>query len=355
MNITQLLAEADPARDISIPGADWPAARQALGQLTTSPPTLTPPRRRPARRLLVIAASSAGLAAALVFALTAAPGAPPRHPSPSAGAPPGHPSPSRGKAGNRPPAVSFGPASTVAAVLHNAALAALQVPVHTPRPDQFVYTKLYTTDTTRSGGPGVIQTWKSVSGTRFGFIKGAYDTPAQGEEMSSCVNGRYQRAPGAPPFLGPQKCMTAPFAGFLPDLPTGNPAVLKRYLRKAFGQLHFYSADDYADQLIFQVGALTDSYYLTPAQRAALYNLLAQTPGLTVVHHVRNILGTTGVGIRTKFLAKGQYNTIVFDPKTYAPLGMVFQQPTATNLPGRPKGGEVLLKQAIVNKPGQLP
>ena len=37
--------------------------------------------------------------------------------------------------------------------------------------------------------------------------------------------------------------------------------------------------------------------YLTPAQHAAIYRLLAQTPGLTVVPHVTNMKGQTGVGV----------------------------------------------------------
>ena len=48
MDIDRLLAEADPARSIAIPGPDSPEARQALGQLTKSAPR--PARRRPHSR-----------------------------------------------------------------------------------------------------------------------------------------------------------------------------------------------------------------------------------------------------------------------------------------------------------------
>jgi hypothetical protein len=342
MDIDTLLAEADPARDISIPIADWPAARGALDQM----PKPAPPRRRrrgPTRRLLVVGAASAGIAAGLALALVTASGAPPGN-----GTGPGS------RSGSRPAGGSFGPTSTAAGVLRNAALAALQSPARAPRPDQFVYTKMYTTDTTRSGGPGVIQQWASVSGARFGLVKGGWGSPAGGWHISACVNGRYKQAPGSPRYIGPGHCTQAPFAGYLPNLPTGNPAALARYLGAEF-QIHSLSPNDYAGQLVSLVAQLTDHEYLTPAQHAALYNLLAQTPGLKVVHHVHNLLGAIGIGVRTSFLDKGLYDVIIFNPKTYAPLGLIRRQPTGKKLAGISNGGEVLLKQAIVNMAGQLP
>ena len=52
MDIDRLLAEADPARSIAIPGPDSPEARQALGQLTKSAPRPAshPPAPAPWRR-----------------------------------------------------------------------------------------------------------------------------------------------------------------------------------------------------------------------------------------------------------------------------------------------------------------
>jgi hypothetical protein len=346
MDIDTLLAEADPARDISIPVADWPAAaRRALDQMTM--PVPTPPRRRrqgSTRRLLAVAAASAVIATGLAITLVTASGTPPGN-----GTGPG----SRG--GSRPAGGSFGSANTAAGLLRNAALAALRSPARAPRPDQFVYTKMYTTDTTRSGGPGVIQQWTSVSGARFGLVKGGWRSPAGGWQISACINGRLKLAPGAPGGLaGGSHCVQAQIAGYLPNLPTGNPVALARYLNKKF-QIHFLSPNDYASQLVSLVAQLTDHEYLTPAQHAALYNLLAQTPGLKVVHHVRNQLGSIGIGVRTRFLDKGLYDVIIFNPKTYASLGLIWRQPTGKKLAGISNGGEVLLKQAIVNTAGQLP
>jgi hypothetical protein len=53
----------------------------------------------------------------------------------------------------------------------------------------------------------------------------------------------------------------------------------------------------------------------------AIYRLLAQTPGLTVVPHVTNVRGQTGVGIRSGTWKDSVY-TIIFDRRTFAPLGM---------------------------------
>jgi hypothetical protein len=68
MDITRLHAKADPARDISIPDADWPAARRALDQMIMPAPTPPRWRRRSTRRLIVVAAASAGIAAGLALA-----------------------------------------------------------------------------------------------------------------------------------------------------------------------------------------------------------------------------------------------------------------------------------------------
>jgi hypothetical protein len=91
--------------------------------------------------------------------------------------------------------------------------------------------------------------------------------------------------------------------------------------------------------------------YLTPAQRAALYRLLAQTPGLTVVPHVTNVKGQTGVGVRSGVYKTSIYT--IFSRTTYTPLGMNW-----TEVVGPAKGtygGEVLLKTAIVTHTGPLP
>jgi len=93
--------------------------------------------------------------------------------------------------------------------------------------------------------------------------------------------------------------------------------------------------------------------YLLPKQKAALYQVLAQTPGLTVVPRVTNMMGTAGIGIRSDATDKGSIYTMIFNPRTYAPLGMNW---TGVSAPVKGiSGGEVLLDIAIVNRLGQRP
>jgi hypothetical protein len=66
MDIDRLLAEADPARSISIPGPDSPEARQALGRLTKAAPG-----RRRMQFAVSVAAACVAVAAGIVVAIQA--------------------------------------------------------------------------------------------------------------------------------------------------------------------------------------------------------------------------------------------------------------------------------------------
>jgi hypothetical protein len=131
----------------------------------------------PARPLLLTGAASAALAAGLAVALTVA----------SAGGP------------------VFAPASTAPAVLHNAVLAALHEPAVTPRPGQFVYSKVYMNNASWPG-PEVNQTWLPVSGARFGLESqtliltgGRHATWTH--PVPVCVNGVWKFPPGYTPDI----------------------------------------------------------------------------------------------------------------------------------------------------------
>jgi hypothetical protein len=318
MDIDRLLTETDPARNVPIPSHDSLAARRLVNQLEMSPPAPQRWKGRHARLVPTGAAMAAAAAgAAIVIAATGGPAA----------VNAGRPSP------------SFGPATTVAQVMHNAALAALRMPDRAPRPDQFVYSKFYTTD----DGPRVVQMWTSVSGTRFGLVKGGWGMPPGGLHTGACVNGRL-KAPPPSPTVEPVPCTQADSAAGYPDMPTKDPAALKAYLEKMF-EVHSTSPDDYASQILDLAGSLNLSAYLTPAQQAALYGLLAQTPGLQLVPHVRDQKGDVGLGIRETFSDKGHHYTLVLNAKTYALMGLNFSKDT----------GMVLLTKAIVSNAGQLP
>jgi hypothetical protein len=279
MDIDRLLTETDPARNAApIPSHDSLAARRLVDQLAMSPP---PSQRRKGWHARLVPAGAALAATAAGAAIAVAASA----------------SPATITAGRTSP--SFGPATTVAQVMHNAALAALRMPARAPRPDQFVYSKYYTTD----NGPRVVQIWSSVSGTRFGFVKGDSAVPPGGTQIAACVNGRMKAAPPPSPTVEPGPCTRAVSGAVLPGMPTRDPAALKAYLEKTF-DIHPLSADDDAGQLLDLVLGLNLHDYLTPAQQAALYGLLAQTPGLKLMPHVRDQKGNVGVGIRETFTDK---------------------------------------------------
>jgi hypothetical protein len=269
-------------------------------------------QRRPRRRLVltgaVVAAVSAAAAAVLVsvWGLHAGPGANP----------------------------------AAAQVLHRAALAALQQQAGAPRPGQFVYTKI------EDGDGSLYQSWLSVDGTSTGLIRGAGGGPAS-IYAPGCRGGRQLqvRAPkAAGGTRGGQACVPQP--AYLPGLPTSLPA-----LRSYFKQTWFVdpASPGYLNGFGKTVDQLLSQAYLSSGQRAALYDLMAQTPGLTVVPHAADITGRHGVGIAWSLPGNGGKAMIIFSPRTYAALGI-----TTWGAAGQ-RGGEALLKLAIVDQAGQLP
>jgi hypothetical protein len=95
------------------------------------------------------------------------------------------------------------------------------------------------------------------------------------------------------------------------------------------------------------VAELLSQAYLSSRQRAGLYDLMAQTPGFTLIPHATDGIGRPGVGVA--WPAPGGRTMIIFNPDTYGELGV-----TTSGARGA-TGYGALLKLAIVNKPGQLP
>jgi hypothetical protein len=317
---------ADLKITVARQAAAWPGREQAA--TARRAPRFARPGAKPAHRLALAGAASAMLAAAVAITLIATSGAP-------AG---GH----EAKATHAGHPASFGPATTAAGVLHNAALAALELPAGAPRPGQFVYTKLYRAQ--QYDGVGVQESWISADGVQAGLISGG--TAATTAYSPGCRDGWYYY----PNDLGHhQRCTAAENAAFFPGMPT-SLGPLHSWLLRHFGD----SASD-ASGLLTNVESMVTSDYLLPRQQAALYELLARTPGLTVVPRVTNVLGAAGVGIRSG-TDKDSIYTIIFNPRTYAPLGMNWTGVDWTDPPyhfKRTDNGEVLLDIAVVNKPGQ--
>jgi hypothetical protein len=305
----------------------------AEGRRRIAAGTIRPGRPRARWALAGAGLTAAALAAAVTVAVTGGP------PGPRPAGPAARP------AGPAAHGASFGPAATASGVLRNAALAALQLPGGAPWPDQFVYTKLFVSQTPNGSGAGVQQTWASADGARLGLQDdgGPHDRGA----LPACRDGFWVMKPvGQPVEQTKLRCTAAGNAAYRPAMPTSLGA-LRGYLHKLFG----LGPGD-SGGLMTNIETMMTTSYLTPAQRAALYRLLAQTPGLSVVPHVTNIRGQAGVGVRSG-VYKGSIYTIIFSRTTYAPLGMNW-----TGVAGPMKGarnGEVLLKAAIVSNVPPLP
>ena len=316
--IRGLLDEAPPSAEVFAEGRR---------RITAGPARPRQPRTRWA---LAGTGLVAAAAAAIVAAYTLAPAAGTPSASPRASITP-----------TVSPPIHFGPATTPSEVLRNAALAALELPAGAPAPGQFVYTKLYRQQAT---GAGVIRTWASANGTRLGLQHADVN---QSGALPACRNGFWITKPvGQPAEQTKVHCNPTDNAAYQPSMPT-SPAALRSYLHQQFGL-------DPGDSggLLTNIETMLTTNYVTPAQRAALYRLLAQTPGLALVRQVTNVRGQSGVGVRSG-IWKGSIYTIIFDRATFAPLGMNWTGVTGPMKGTR--GGEVVLQTAIVDDTPLLP
>jgi hypothetical protein len=276
------------------------------------------------RRLAVTGAVSAALAAGLAVALTVT----------STGA------------GTPPMARHFAPATTVAAVLDNAALAAQSESAAAPHPGQFIYTKsiLAVYQPRHHGYPAErvrqsIETWTSAGGIHPGVILTTGPSTKTARSITSaCVHGFVY-----PALIGRhQRCKAGPWAAYRPWLPT-TTAGMRAYLEKG-------PRDGSNAQSMIETGFyLLTGVDLTPAQQAAVYHALARVPGLTVVPKMTDILGRTGVGIRSR-PGRGMSWTAIFDRTTFKLLGADIE-PTG---PGYDRTA-MAVQPTVVNKVGQRP
>lgn len=266
--------------------------------------------------------------------------------------------------GATPPGTTISARLAAKEVLDRAAAAALSEPAVTPQPGQFVYTKV---DGGTSAG-SVTQSWLSVDGQRngLGIVTGGVASEDGSSVILGCPNGhRTIQTPGVNgqplsaaaaqrakrlhlkvPMDGPVEtdpCTATP--AYFPDMPTTASAMLP-YLERTQG----VRPGDLND-LAKTVGSVLEAYYILPAQRAALYQLLATTPGLTVVHNVHDVAGRPGVGVQWPFMSSegGMGGMLIFNPQSFTFLGF-----TTVGAQGK-AGGDALLQTAIVNQAGQVP
>jgi len=112
-------------------------------------------------------------------------------------------------------------------------------------------------------------------------------------------------------------------AGYLPGLPVRASAVLaylaRLQLAVASPPPNQKTPNWLANDTGKAVEALLSNTYLLPAQQAAVFQMLAQTPGFQIVRTATDALGRRGVGIYWFYQDSGAM--IIFDPVTYRFMG----------------------------------
>lgn len=278
----------------------------ALTQATAAPPAIAlRPRRR--RRLVVSGITVVGLAAAITAVVSF---------------------------GGLDPVGVAPPDADAVAFLHQAADAARKLPTTPPRPDQFVYTKSQTAD-------GLRETWLSADGTHDGLIKQERELES-GEvvldsiPMPGCRDGQRKVSKGDEDTGLTEPCTPDP--AYRADLPT-DAAGMRKYL----GQASDAKPDDPQDPKDLDTlihFAFTETY-VSPQTLAALFEVMADFPGLTVDEHATDLAGHPGFGLSWPQPADQDTVTLVFDPETHAFLGIPDQS--------------AVLVHAIVGAAGQRP
>jgi len=295
MNDPYLLAELEDLGAALDPASPRPPARlrsRVLMAMAERPGRrVLPVLRRPTRRFTLAAVATVGLAGVLVAVPTLRVG-------------------------------SAAPPATAQAqeILTHAATVAANAPVLKANKNQFVYIKSYAAwGDGSTNHPNVIQEeWLSVDGTRNGWTRvvnvktGAVvvDDPYPG-----CINGMLAAsAPGGNGLDGkPIPCK--PIPAYRDDLPTTTAGMYK-YLYT----IPLRPGVRATDQEAFVVaGDLIRSSYLPPASLAALFNAVAEIPGVFVRQNVADASGRVGIAVARTEL--GGSSALLFDPKTYQFIG----------------------------------
>jgi hypothetical protein len=192
---------------------------------------------------------------------------------------------------------------TAAQFLTEASAATRRERTPVPAPDQYIYSEQYA----NSPGQGTSREWLSVDGSRPGVL-----------ELSNGMRLRVDVCTAA------QASSTGcnPSVGYLPGLPVRANAVLPYLVRLQLAATTTNPQNTpnwLANNNGKAVEALLQTTYLVPAQRAAMFQMLAQTPGFEIVRNAADAVGRRGVGIY--WLYQGAGAMMVFDPATYQFLG----------------------------------
>ncbi len=298
MNDLDLITELRPEMPLAGPAQLAHARERVMAAVASEPraPRLVaagPHRRRAAaadpgrwpRRLAMSAVAASAVAAGVAIALVLGSAS-----APPAGRPSGAPSSHPGSSGLQ----TLPARLTAAQWLSSAATATRQQAFVVPRPDQYVYTE--------GAGPygtGKSRTWQSVDGSRAGL-----------NEPAGLLPGRLPPCTVAQTEAG----TCALKAAYLPQMPA-RPQAMFDYLTRLGGPAPPLTAIVLGKDL----AGLLPALYLTPAQRAGMFQLMAQTPGFRLVRHAVDALGRSGVGIAWQ--DAGLTMVIIFNPQTYSYMG----------------------------------
>ena len=165
------------------------------------------------------------------------------------------------------------------------------------------------------------QTWLSADGSQAGAVRTSAapapsGSPARRQAPGTGSRPARRRRPRRPAATRPP--------GYFPALPTRPAAVLPYLSQIQLAQDHAppgEGASWLANDLGKAMMTLMGQAYLRPAQRAALYELMARTPGFTWSCPACAMPpAAPGVGIEWTY--EGGRAVNIFDPATYAYLGV---------------------------------
>jgi hypothetical protein len=255
--------------------------------------------RRPLRRLAVIGLAAAALAAVLASIGVTSPGVP----------------------------------STAAAVLeHTAQVAEKQPTTAPPTPGQYYYSRSILQNLfTATGVPGVVglqtqveKLWVSPDGSgRIAQVNQGTPSFLTREDKTKWV------ATGSPPLGDPHSDQTfgagnLPFVDFS-TLPT-DPAALAKLVREGrVGPSGLVPVGEYpalspSAELGHITGSLINEGYASPAMRSALYQVIAEIPGMKLLGTVSDGIGRAGTAVALTDGQSGEQIVLIFDPNTSAIL-----------------------------------
>jgi hypothetical protein len=267
---------------------------------------------------LAVAAAAAGVAIALTLSsgLPAGPSAT-NNSHPSIGRSTG-----RANAGSAHAAL---PATLTAAEFLRRGAAALRDQVAVlPRPDQYIYA-----ETEGTHGSSKYQIWQSADGSRPGLVEPAGIIAAP---LPACTVVHAESG----------GCSLA--AGYLPQMPTSRNALFTFLVKIGYataGPSPKAIPNWATNDLGKDVASLLQDEYLSPAQQASLFELMAHANGIRLFRHAVDALGRSGVGVAWRY--EGTTYELVFNPSTYAYLGY------GTVSHGRSQPQEALVTKKIVD------